>query len=98
MGAESYCSLGARRKSRFLILGAEKTKKPPEKKIGGRKKNVGAEFLGGGVEKVIWPPSTITRRRLKRKKKTIVLRLGAEKYDFRPLKEQRPSNFLSMPS
>ena len=37
MGAEKYCSLGARRKSRFWVLGAEKTKKPPKKKMGAEK-------------------------------------------------------------
>ena len=31
LGAEKCCSLGARRKSRFMVLGAEKTKKPPKK-------------------------------------------------------------------
>ena len=66
LGAEKYCSLGARRKSRFLVLGAEKTKKPPKKKNGGRKKIGGAEIVLGGVEKVIWPPNTITRRRRKK--------------------------------
>ena len=51
LGAEKYCSLGARRKSRFLVLGAEKTKKPPKKKIGGRKKIGGAKFFFGGGRK-----------------------------------------------
>ena len=83
LGAEIYCSLGARRKSRFLVLGAEKKKKPPKRKFRGRKKKLGADFFLGGVEKVIWPPNTITRRRRKKKKKK---RLGAEKYDFRPPK------------
>ena len=61
----------------------------------GLKKNVGAEKKIGGriffgvVEKVIWPPNTITRRRRK-KKKTRFVRLGAEKYDFRAPKGQRP--------
>ena len=58
LGAEKYCSLGARRKSRFLVLGAEKKKSR-------RKKIVGAEIFLGGVEKVIWPPNTITRWRRK---------------------------------
>ena len=39
-------------------------------------------FFGGGVEKVIWPPNTITRQR-REKKKTRFFRFGAEKYDFR---------------
>ena len=47
LGAEKYCSLGARRKSRFLVLGAEKTKKQPKKKMW-LKKNCGSRiFLGG---------------------------------------------------
>ena len=40
--SEKYCSLGARRKSRFLVLGAEIKKKPPKKKCGGR------NVFGGG--------------------------------------------------
>ena len=91
------CSFDARRKSRFLVLGAEKKRSRRKKKIGGRKKIGGAENVLEGVEKVIWPPNTLTRRRRK-KKQTIFFRLGSEKYDFRPPKEQRPSNFLSRPS
>ena len=41
-----------------------------EKKIGGRKNNLGAVFFWGGVEKIIWPPNTITRRRRKKKRKS----------------------------
>ena len=52
------------------------------------KKKIGGRNFFGGVEKVIWSPNTITRRRRKKKKKKI--RLGAEKYDFRAPKEQRP--------
>ena len=85
------CSLGARRKSRFLVLGAAKRrffgapKKKKKRRLvtrpsrffwgGGRKKN-------WGVEKVIWPPNTITRRRRKKKKKKKI-RLGAENYGFK---------------
>ena len=48
LGAEKYCSLGARRKSRFLVLGAKK-KKAVEKKIWGAEKNYWwpKKFLGG---------------------------------------------------
>ena len=60
----------------------------PKKNCGAEKK-LGAENKIGGVEKVIWPPNTITRRRQK-KKKARFFRLGAEKYDFRLPKEQRP--------
>ena len=92
----SLCSFGARRKSRFLVLGAEKRRffGAPEKKS--RKKFLGAEKKIGGFEKVIWPPNTITRwRRKKQTKKTRFFRLGAEKYDFRALKERRPTVFRS---
>ena len=48
LGAEKYCSLGARRKSRFLVLGAKK-KKAAEKRIWGPKKlSVAEKVLGGG--------------------------------------------------
>ena len=73
-----------------------------EKTMWGRKKNWGpkkAENVFGGVEKVIWPPNTITRRRRKNKQ-TRFFRLGAEKYNFRAPKEQRPiliiTEFLPM--
>ena len=56
LGAGKYCSLGARRKSRFVVLDAKKKKS--------RRKNLlVAENVFGGVEKVISPPNTITRRR-----------------------------------
>ena len=64
-----------------------------KKKCGAEKKNLGAESFLGGVEKVIWPPNTTKRRRRKKKKKKKkprFFRLGAEKYDFRAPKEQRP--------
>ena len=57
------CSFDARRKSRFLVLGA---------KNGGfseRLKKKAAKKYFWGVEKVICPPNTITRRRRKTKKK-----------------------------
>ena len=47
LGAEKYCSLGARRKSRFLVLGAEKTKKQPKKKMWLKKNCRGRIFFGG---------------------------------------------------
>ena len=50
LGAEKYCSLGARRKSRFLVLGAEKTKKQPKKKMW-LKKNCGGRIFFGGRRK-----------------------------------------------
>ena len=52
-------------------------------------KKLGAEKNIWGVEKVIWPPNTITKRHREKKqkqKKTRFFRLGAEKYDFRALK------------
>ena len=60
------CSFDARRKSRFLIFGAEKRRffGAPKKK-----KKAAAKYFWG-VEKVIWPPNTITRRRRKKKKKS----------------------------
>ena len=94
-GAEKYCSLAE--KADFWFW-APKNKKAAEKQKLGGEKNLGRpKFFWGGVEKVIWPLNTITRRRRKKKKKK-KFRLGAEKYDFRPPKEQRPSNFLSRPS
>ena len=54
------------RKSRFLVLGAEKQKSRRKTKIGGRKNFGEAEIFWGGVEKVIWPLNTITRRRRKK--------------------------------
>ena len=53
------CSFDARRKSRFLVFGAEK-----RRFFGAReeKKKAAAKYFWG-VEKVIWPPNTITRRR-----------------------------------
>ena len=60
-----------------------------------KKKNAKKYFWGPkyfwGVEKVIWPPNTITRRRRK-KKKTRFFRLGAEKYCS--LGAHRKSRFL----
>ena len=48
LGAEKYCSSGARRKSRFLVLGAEKKKKPAKRKnCGPKKKCGGRNFLEG---------------------------------------------------
>ena len=56
------------------------------KKSCGAEKNLGAEFFFGGaakkiwgVEKVIWRPNTITRRRQKKQKKTEVFPLGRRK-------------------
>ena len=66
------CSFDARRKSRFLVLGAKK-----RRFFGAPKKKRSRRKYFWGVEKVIWPPNTITRRRRKKKK---FLRLGAEKY------------------
>ena len=57
------CSFNARRKSRFLVLGAKK-----RRFFGAPKKKKNAEKYFWGVEKVIWPPNTITRRRRKKKK------------------------------
>ena len=51
LGAEKYCSVGARRKSRFLVLGAEKTKKQPKKQKWGPKKNCGGRIYFGGGRK-----------------------------------------------
>ena len=59
------CSFDARRKSRFLVLGA---------KNGGfseRLKKKAAKKYFWGVEKVICPPNTITRRRRKTKKNEV---------------------------
>ena len=79
-------------------FGRRKNKKGAGKQKLGAEKKLGGEFFSGGVEKVIWPPNTITRRCRGKKKKTFSFRLGAEKYHLRPPKEQRPSNFLSRPS
>ena len=61
------CSFDARRKSRFLVFGAEKRRffGAPKKK-----KKAAAKYFWG-VEKVIWPPNTITRRRRKKNKKKL---------------------------
>ena len=56
----------------------------------GPEKVLGAEIVFGGVEKVFWPPNTITRRRRKKKKEPRFFRLGTEKYEFRAPKERRP--------
>ena len=68
-------SFDARRKSRFLFFGAEK-----RRFFGALKKNkkAPAKYFWG-VEKVIWPPNTITRRRRKKKKKAEVFPLGRRK-------------------
>ena len=82
------CSFDARRKSRFLVFGAEKRRFFGAPK----KKNKAAAKYFWGVEKVIWPPNTITRRRRKKKKKPRFFRLGAEKYCS--LGARRKSRFL----
>ena len=88
LGAEKYCSLGARRKSRFLVLGAEKTKKPPKKNNWEAKKNWGGRnFLGRGRKSYLAAEHHNETASKKKKKK---IRMGSEKYDFRPPKEQRP--------
>ena len=53
------CSFDARRKSRFLVFGAEK-----RRFFGAReeKKKVAAKYFWG-AEKVNWPPNTIITRR-----------------------------------
>ena len=79
------CSFDARRKSRFLVLGAKKRRFFGAPK----KKKKAAEKYFGGIEKVIWPPNTITRRRRK-KKKTEVFPLGRRKI----LLLSRKSRFL----
>ena len=63
------CSLGARRKSRFLVLGAEKRRffEAPKKNKAADWLPAQADLIFWGVEKVIWPPNTITRRRRKKK-------------------------------
>ena len=96
LGAEKYCSLGARRKSRFLVLGAEKKKKLPKKKIGGAEKNWGGSNIFWGGSKKLFGRRTPLRDGVEKNKKKI--RLGSEEDDFRPPKEQRPSNFFSRPS
>ena len=126
------CSFDARRKSRFLVLGAKKRrffgapkkkksrrkifwgdrksylaaehhneaapkkKKAAEKKKLGAKKNFGGRKCFWGGRKSYLAVEHHNKTAPKKKKKKI--RLGAEKYDFRPPKEQRPSNFLSRPS
>ena len=67
------CSFDARRKSRFLVLGAKK-----RRFFGAPKKKRSRRKYFWGVEKVIWPPNTITRRRRK-KKKPPKKKLGGEK-------------------
>ena len=57
------CSFDARRKSRFLFLGAEKRRVFGASK---KRKKAAAKYFWG-VEKVIWSPNTITRRRGKKK-------------------------------
>ena len=84
------CSFDARRKSRFLVLGAKK-----RWFFGAReeKKKAVAKYFWG-VEKVIWPPNTIItrRRRIYFLKKPRFFRLGIEKYCS--LGARRKSRFL----
>ena len=97
LGAEKYCSLGTRRKSRFLVLGAEKKKAAEKKNWGPKKCYGGRNFSGWGARKS-YLAAEDRNETAPKKKKTFFFCLGAEKYDFRPPKEQRPSNFLSRPS
>ena len=86
------CSFDARRKSRFWFWApknggfSERLKKKKTPKI-----FLGPEKYFWGVEKVIWPPNTITRRRRK-KKKNEVFPLGRRKYCS--LGARRKSRFL----
>ena len=76
------CSFDARRKSQFLVFGAEKRRffGAPKKKERSRREIflVAAKYFWG-IEKVVWPPNTITRRRRKKKKKNEVFPLGRRK-------------------
>ena len=67
------------------VICCERPKKNvgPQKKIGGRKKNWGGRknYLAAEHDNEAAP---------KKKKKPRFFRLGAEKYDFRAPKEQRP--------
>ena len=83
VGFVGLCSFAACRKSRFLVLGAEKKKKPlighPPKPIlflGGR------NFLGGGRKSHL-AAEHHNEAAPKKKKKPRFFLLGAEKYDFR---------------
>ena len=80
LGAEKCCSLDARRKSRFLVLGAEKKKKPPENFLGGgwiifwggRKSYLAAEHHYETAskkkkKKSAWAPKNTTLGRLRSK-------------------------------
>ena len=74
-------------------FGRRKNKKAAEKKKLGGEQNCGAENLLGGYLAAEHHYETAPK-----KKQNDFFRLGAEKYDFRPPKEQRPSNFISRPS
>ena len=75
---------GLRAEGRSPYVRLRDSLRTAEKKLWGRKKS-------WGVEKVIWPPNTITTRRRKRKeKKSEVFPLGRRKIDFRAPKEQGP--------
>ena len=86
---------GLRAEGRSPYVGLRDSLRTAEKKLWG------CNFFGGlnkifGGRKYIWPPNTIItrRRRKKKKKKPRFFRLGAEKYDFRAPKEQRPTGRL----
>ena len=69
------CSFDACRKSLFLVFGAEKRRFSGARE---EKEKAAAKYFWG-VEKVIWPPNTITRRRLNKNKKAEVFPLGHRK-------------------
>ena len=66
--------------------------------MGAEKKLWGPNFMGGGRKSYLAVEHHSETAPKKEKKKSFFFRLGAEKYDFRPPKEQRPSNFPSRPS
>ena len=83
-------------KKTIFGFGRRKKKKPPKKKWGARKNCGGRIFFGRGRKSYL--AAEHHNETAPKKKKKVFFRLGAEKYDFRPPKEQRPSNFLSTPS
>ena len=94
LGAEKYCSLAE--KADFWFW-APKKKKAAEKKNWGAKKNwEDRKVLGEGRKSYL--AAEHHNETAPKKQTNDFFRLGAEKYDFRPPKEQRPSNFLSRPS
>ena len=85
---------GLRAEGRSPYVGLRDSMRTAEKKMWGRKKKLGCrKFFGGGRKSYLAAEhhkETAPEKKKKKKKTTRFFRLGAEKYDFRAPKEQRP--------